>query len=365
MQTATFRIQYLLLVIMMMCLLHLQCHAQVAKDSAWITTSEGCKIHNPHPVKNESVTWTGKCVGGFANGEGTLTWHKPGKTNAQYSGEMKKGIPHGKGHYIFENGEEQGIYVNGDLHGFGKTVLKHKGKVYYAYQGEYKNDAPSGYGEQVFLHENGDTSSLYKGQFLEDEMHGEGEKKVYAGNYVVVYKGTFVKGELVGTVAIDEWYKGEVMRYNGEFQDGARNGYGESCSGLNRYTGNWKEDRRVGNGKLFLDSMLIYDGTWHNNKFNGQGKRFFFDGSCYSGEFKENQRHGVGTQSWNDGRRYIGEFKKDLYSGYGYFLKDDKVEACGRWENGKLVLSDTFNKTKALLETRYKGKIQQPGARVN
>jgi hypothetical protein len=318
-------------------------------------------VHNPHPVKKETITWSGECSGGYATGNGTLTWYKNDKSNQQYTGEMKRGIPNGRGQYTFDNGTEEGIFVNGNLNGFGKIIKKDKGKVYYMYQGQLKDDLCSGYGEEIFFNEKGDTSSVHKGQFLDDESHGQGERKVFSGQFVSVIKGGFSREGVLGKTEIRKYYKGNLLiQYNIEFHD-AENGHGESVQGNVRYSGDWKDEVRVGKGKLFLDSMLIYDGDWQDDKFNGMGERFFFDGSYYSGEFKENRRHGIGMQSWKDGTRYIGEFKRDVYSGYGYLIKDRNIIDCGQWDNGRLVSTDDFKKIRDSLYARYKTKILKLG----
>ncbi len=39
---------------------------------------------------------------------------------------------------------------------------------------------------------------------------------------------------------------------------------------------------------------------------DGKGKLTYPDGSCYEGEFKEDKRHGQGKYIWVDGHSYIG-----------------------------------------------------------
>src|SRR5208282_1753919 len=40
----------------------------------WITDSHGCKVWDSLPSANESVSWSGPCKDGYADGEGTLAW---------------------------------------------------------------------------------------------------------------------------------------------------------------------------------------------------------------------------------------------------------------------------------------------------
>ena len=57
----------------------------------WITaTNQPCKIWNPAPQPNESVTWSGSCKDGFASGKGVLHWTENGKPDAVFDGEYAK-----------------------------------------------------------------------------------------------------------------------------------------------------------------------------------------------------------------------------------------------------------------------------------
>lgn len=45
-----------------------------ADTTQWIADKRGCKVVNIAPQEGESITWSGECKNGIANGEGTLTW---------------------------------------------------------------------------------------------------------------------------------------------------------------------------------------------------------------------------------------------------------------------------------------------------
>ena len=77
--------------------------ALIQGDSVWIETSAGCKVYNPFPTKNESVTWSGECIGGIASGEGVLIWSLKGAVAQKYTGSMKRGMPSGYGIYDLMN----------------------------------------------------------------------------------------------------------------------------------------------------------------------------------------------------------------------------------------------------------------------
>ena len=85
----------------------------VADESPpWLTDAHGCKIQDPSPLPRESVTWTGKCVSGWAAGDGTLTWFIDGKPNRQFKGTLKSGRPDGHGAYPYADGtHDEGEWI--------------------------------------------------------------------------------------------------------------------------------------------------------------------------------------------------------------------------------------------------------------
>jgi hypothetical protein len=83
----------------------------------WITTTnKPCKVWNPNPEPNESVTWTGPCKDGYANGKGILFWTENGKPDVEYNGEYANGKRNGHGVMIFPDGKRiEGDWVNDQL----------------------------------------------------------------------------------------------------------------------------------------------------------------------------------------------------------------------------------------------------------
>jgi hypothetical protein len=72
----------------------------------WITaTNKPCKIWNPEPQPNESVTWSGSCKDGLASGKGILRWTENGKPDVQFDGEYENGKRNGAGVMIMPDGK--------------------------------------------------------------------------------------------------------------------------------------------------------------------------------------------------------------------------------------------------------------------
>ena len=71
----------------------------------WITaTNQPCKIWNPEPQPNESVTWSGTCKDGYASGKGVVQWTENGKADAEFDGEYANGKRNGPGVVIMPDG---------------------------------------------------------------------------------------------------------------------------------------------------------------------------------------------------------------------------------------------------------------------
>ena len=72
-------------------------------------------------------------------------------------------------------------------------------------------------------------------------------------------------------------------------------------------------------GTYTWDDGDKYVGEWKDNKKNGQGTLFHSSGNKYVGEFKDNQRNGQGTNTWVSGDKYVGEWKDNKRNGQGTY----------------------------------------------
>ena len=86
----------------------------------WITDSHGCKVWDSLPSANESVSWSGPCVDGYAEGKGTLSWFISGQPYGTYEGELKGGHYDGEGTQIWRTGARYtGKWKADRAHGYG------------------------------------------------------------------------------------------------------------------------------------------------------------------------------------------------------------------------------------------------------
>ncbi len=133
------------------------------EDVSWIADANGCKIANPFPQPNETVTWSGPCKGGFADGDGVLEWSVGGQPSDRYEGTLKEGWAEGKGTLV-----RQGM----------------------RYSGDWKHSTQDGHGRYE-----GADGSWYEGGWKDGQPHGQGEYQGADGRRL---SGTWVDGEFQG-----------------------------------------------------------------------------------------------------------------------------------------------------------------------
>jgi hypothetical protein len=178
-----------------------------ADEARWRSTSDnGCLVWDALPQSDETVTWSGSCVGGKASGHGTevFRYRVDGVWKEErYVGEMQGGRLHGRGTLIYDTGDRyEGDFVDGKRIGRGTYTHANGDR----YQGDYKDDRRTGNG--VFAYHSGGT---YEGDFVNGTFSGHGTF-------------TFANGD----------------RYEGEFRGGMPNGHGTfKASNGDVVTGNW------------------------------------------------------------------------------------------------------------------------------
>src|ERR1700761_949269 len=91
--------------------------AQQQRHPDWIGDSKtGCKVWNPSPEPQESISWSGTCKGGYADGKGTLQWFEKGKATDRYEGQYQHGKRNGFGILIDSEGKRiAGRWIDDDL----------------------------------------------------------------------------------------------------------------------------------------------------------------------------------------------------------------------------------------------------------
>jgi DNA polymerase III epsilon subunit family exonuclease len=130
-----------------------------------------------------------------------------------------------------------------------------------------------------------------------------------------------------------EFSNGDV--YNGEFEDGQRNGQGTyTYANGDVYVGEFEDDQRNGEGTYTFADGDVYVGEFEDDQRNGEGTYTFADGDVYNGEFEDGQFNGEGTYTFADGDVYVGEFEDDQRNGEGTYAYANGNVYVGEWRDG-------------------------------
>jgi len=113
-------------------------------DVSWIADKRGCKVANTFPRRGETITWSGACKNGFADGTGVLQWYLDGKEDDRYEGTLEQGWAQGKGVLSRADG---GKYDGDWQHSVQQGSGRYEAPDGSWYEGEWKNGKPNGHGQ--------------------------------------------------------------------------------------------------------------------------------------------------------------------------------------------------------------------------
>ncbi len=149
----------------------------------WIADPKtNCKVWDPYFSPSQSITWTGDCANGLAQGRGTLQWFNNGKAGERDEGEFKDGRQQGRGVRVFSNGARyEGEFNNGKREGYGVEVFADGGR----YEGGWKENTFDGHGVGTLANGN-----RFEGEFRAGKPNGQGTYKAKAGTV----SGNWVNG---------------------------------------------------------------------------------------------------------------------------------------------------------------------------
>jgi hypothetical protein len=113
-----------------------------ANAGEWVSDPKsGCQIWNPNPQLEESVSWSGSCVQGRAEGKGLVQWLKGAVPYETDEGEWHSGRQAGNGKQSWTDGRYEGELAEGEPNGRGVLSFR---KL--RYEGEFRNGKPNGLG---------------------------------------------------------------------------------------------------------------------------------------------------------------------------------------------------------------------------
>ena len=136
-------------------------------------------------------------------------------------------------------------------------------------------------------------------------------------------------------------------KYSEEWVDGERNGQGKHVFAHGDvYNGEWVLGKIHGQGKHVYADGSVYDGEWVLGKIHGKGKFISATGNVYDGDWVDSQKNGPGKCVYADGSVYDGEWVLGKIHGKGKFISATGNVYDGDWvdsqENGpgKCVYAD-------------------------
>jgi len=105
-----------------------------------LANQPGCYLWNPSLASGETVTWSSRCSGGFAQGLGVIKWVYDGGQQVS-EGSLVDGKMRGPWVIRYADGREsRGSYVDGNRH--GRWVEQYEGGA--VGEGRYVNGEVSG-----------------------------------------------------------------------------------------------------------------------------------------------------------------------------------------------------------------------------
>lgn len=174
-------------------------------DSEIADRESGCKIWNSKSLIGYTVTWTGQCKNGKADGAGSLQWFYNKRPDGRYDGDYALGKMHGHGTYAMDDGSRYiGQFQDNLRNGRGAYLWSDGTR----YEGDYQNNLMEGNGTVYWT-----DGSFYVGEFQRDKKFGFGKLSLvlnnpyikefadsgqWIGNYYVV-EGVFADNDLVAS----------------------------------------------------------------------------------------------------------------------------------------------------------------------
>jgi hypothetical protein len=251
------------------------------------------------------------------------------KNGDVYKGNLKNGKKEGSGEMIFANkniyngqwrtdmkhGEGKMTYANGDVYQgtWWDDCRNGQGFCYYAspkdiYDGEWANNMKLGRGKMTYANGN-----IYNGEWLNNKKEDKNGQMTYAnGN---IYTGCWTEGVTkFGTMKYadknphqtersiqetdEENNSDRVSLDNGDRVNlDKRDKVDFTYTKENKYTGDWKDNKRHGKKGILWYNGTKYEGQWKEDMQHGLGKETYKNGNMFDGIWKNGRKHGKGTIS--------------------------------------------------------------------
>ena len=237
-----------------------------APPDQWMGMADanGCRAEVRQRLIKQSITWSGGCRDGLAEGKGTFQMLVDGLPLLSYEGEMKAGRFSGAG-------------VRTAMHG-----------------------------------------RRHEGSFAEGRLLGPG-RLTYPGGATA--QGDFVADRLDGACTL-AWPSGD--RFEGQCKAARPDGQGRTeLANGDIYVGGFSEGLPSGQGRYFWANGDRYEGRLAMGQAAGPGEYRLADGSVYTGNFRFGVPWGQGRVQLPDGSAYEGSFELGAPGASGRFTRAD------------------------------------------
>ena len=183
-----------------------------------------------------------------------------------YDGDITEdGKMTGAGRLTYPDGVKvfEGNWVDGIMEGKGKLFDYETGELY---EGLFKNNVPHGRGKKTY-----DDGSELNGNFDMGKDTGHGlqwtkKQELFIGN--------FFDGKMQG----HGYYfsRDNILSYIGYFKDSVIHGKGTMCNNEieDKYEGEYVEGKKHGYGEYFWKNGDYWKGNWENDLYSGEGEKY-------------------------------------------------------------------------------------------
>jgi hypothetical protein len=135
--------------------------ARAKADELYLQDENGCKVYDASPRPDETVTWSGRCIDGYADGVGVVQWLLSGKPGSRFEGTLVRGKSEGQGTIVFPSGERfEGNLHEGERSGKGVWT----GPNGERYDGEWVHNKPAN--PKLITHKTYSTKETATGSYI-------------------------------------------------------------------------------------------------------------------------------------------------------------------------------------------------------
>lgn len=113
------------------------------------------------------------------------------------------------------------------------------------------------------------------------------------------------------------------------------------------YSGELKDNRRYGYGRMVTPKGTVYEGEWINNRMISG--TMITEKSEYEGQFQVLSPNGYGSMRYKDGSYYRGNWSKGVKTGIGLFVDSLGRQSFGLWTRGVIERSTMTDGTGKLV----------------